>query len=179
MKILKNQKQAGIAKKKIEDLKKALLDLESKKDAIEPAKFDLQHRALIGLIKELELQLLQYNALKEGNFNCIYPETIHDLPAVLIAARLAQNLSHEALGELIEVKGQQIQRYEDSDYKSASFERIREIIYALNLKIEFLKVSLVNAASAKSFMLPKNCKQEYIERTEALAKRNNSLLISN
>ena len=48
------------------------------------------------------------------------------------------------MGELIGVKEQQIQRYEATDYETASFERIIEISIALNLNLKFEKNIVMN-----------------------------------
>lgn len=133
--MIKNQKQAGITRDKIEELKKGKKELESQKEKMEPAKYELGLKAFNGLIKELEEQLRLYNSLIEGNFNCVQPKSLEDVPNVLISARLAQKLSQEDLGKLIGLKGQQIQRYEATDYETAAWPRIVEIAIALKLEV--------------------------------------------
>ena len=56
---------------------------------------------------------------------------VAELPTVLIKARIAQGLSQKDLAERIGLKEQQIQRYEATDYASASLNRIKEVVSAL------------------------------------------------
>ena len=56
---------------------------------------------------------------------------VDELPTVLIKARISQGLSQKDLAERIGLKEQQIQRYEATDYASASLSRIKEVANAL------------------------------------------------
>ena len=57
--------------------------------------------------------------------------TVAELPATLIKARIARGLSQKDLADRIGLKEQQIQRYEATDYASASLTRIKEVVSAL------------------------------------------------
>ena len=57
--------------------------------------------------------------------------TVAELPATLIKARIARGLSQKDLADRIGLKEQQIQRYEATDYASASLTRIKEFVSAL------------------------------------------------
>ena len=56
------------------------------------------------------------------------------LPSALIQARIAAGFTQEQLAERVGVKSQQIQRYEATDYRSASLQRVAEVIQALGVK---------------------------------------------
>ena len=58
---------------------------------------------------------------------------VAELPTVLIKARIAQGLSQKDLAERLGLQEQQIQRYEATDYASASLTRIREVVSALGV----------------------------------------------
>ena len=60
--------------------------------------------------------------------------TVAELPANLIKARIARGLSQKDLADRIGLKEQQIQRYEATDYASASLARIKEVVSALRDK---------------------------------------------
>jgi transcriptional regulator with XRE-family HTH domain len=45
-------------------------------------------------------------------------------------------LTQKQLAELVGLKEQQIQRYEETEYASASFSRMQEIISALGLEVK-------------------------------------------
>jgi HTH-type transcriptional regulator / antitoxin HipB len=137
--MIKNQKQAGITKDRLAELKKAKEIFEEQHKDKATAKYRLGVNSMNSLITELENEVQVYNGLVNGDFNILQAKSINELPNVLIAARLAQNMSHKELGELVGVKEQQIQRYEATDYETASFARITEISIALNLNMKFKK----------------------------------------
>ena len=56
---------------------------------------------------------------------------VAELPTVLIKARIAQGLSQKDLAERLGLQEQQIQRYEATEYASASLTRIKEVVSAL------------------------------------------------
>jgi HTH-type transcriptional regulator / antitoxin HipB len=137
--MIKNQKQAGITNARLTELKKAKEIFEKQHKDKTSAKYRLGISSMGSLIEELECEVQVYEGLVKGSFSILQAKSINELPNVLIAARLAQNMSHKELGELIGVKEQQIQRYEAADYETASFARIQEISIALNLNLKFEK----------------------------------------
>jgi len=60
---------------------------------------------------------------------------VEDLPKALIRARIAAGMTQEGLARRLGVKTQQIQRYEATEYESASFARIRTVVQALGLRM--------------------------------------------
>ena len=90
-----------------------------------------QEDALSSQIADLEGEMHEYESLKAGKFRLDSLGAIVDLPDTLIKARIAQGLSQKDLADRIGLKEQQIQRYEASDYASASLARIKEVVSAL------------------------------------------------
>ena len=90
-----------------------------------------QEEALSSQLADLQQELREYESLKAGEFQLDRLTTIDELPTVLIKARISQGLSQKALADRIGLKEQQIQRYEATDYASASLSRIREVANAL------------------------------------------------
>jgi len=62
-------------------------------------------------------------------------EAVEDLPKTLIRARIASGMTQEGLAHRLGVKTQQIQRYEATEYESASFARILKVVQALGLRM--------------------------------------------
>ena len=62
-------------------------------------------------------------------------DSFDDLPEGLIKARIAAGLSQKDLGERLNLKEQQIQRYEADRYASASFQRMQEVAKAIGVGI--------------------------------------------
>ena len=94
-----------------------------------------QRSALESQIEELEDDLRLYDELKSGAVNTFEAEGLHDLPDILVKARIARGMSQLDLADFVGIKEQQIQRYEAERYRSASLERLTEIATALNIQI--------------------------------------------
>ena len=80
---------------------------------------------------DLERELREYESLKAGGFELDQLNVVAELATVLIKARIAQGLSQKDLAERLGLKQQQIQRYEATDYASASLARLRQVASAL------------------------------------------------
>ncbi|MBV8710065.1 MAG: helix-turn-helix transcriptional regulator [Acidobacteriaceae bacterium] len=61
--------------------------------------------------------------------------SLEEISNALIQARIAAGLSQEDLADKLGVKPQQIQRYEATDYQSASLEKINQIVRVLGIKL--------------------------------------------
>ena len=90
-----------------------------------------QEDALSSQIADLEREVREYESLKAGEFQLDGLATVEELPATLIKARIARGMSQKDLAERIGLKEQQIQRYESTEYASASLFRIKEVAGAL------------------------------------------------
>ena len=95
-----------------------------------------QEDALRSQLADLRSELHEYESLTAGEFQFDGLEAVAGLPAVLIKARIAQGLSQKDLAERLGLKEQQVQRYEATDYASASLARIREVASALGASAE-------------------------------------------
>lgn len=80
-------------------------------------------------------QLREYEVLKSGAIADFTAESLRELPALLVKARIAKGMSQRQLAERLGLKEQQIQRYEAEKYASASLRRINEVADALNLRV--------------------------------------------
>ena len=73
--------------------------------------------------------------MKTGGPKILELDSLEGLPKVLIQARIVAGLTQEDLAARLGVKQQQIQRYEASDYQTASFARLREIARLLRIDV--------------------------------------------
>ncbi|MCY4411881.1 MAG: hypothetical protein OXC27_15610 [Caldilineaceae bacterium] len=62
--------------------------------------------------------------------------TISELPGLLISARIARGISQRGLPDRLGLREHQIQRYEASDYASASFAGIKRVVSALGMELD-------------------------------------------
>lgn len=84
-------------------------------------------------IQELQEQIHEYEQLQ--NASNIRMNSIEDLPHLLIKARVAKGYSQKDLADKVGLKPQQLQRYEATDFQSASLKRILEIMKVLEIEI--------------------------------------------
>ena len=74
-------------------------------------------------LRELQEQIDAYELLHVGKSKELVLEAVEDLPKTLIRARIASGMT------------QQAQRYEATEYESASFTRICKVVQALGLRM--------------------------------------------
>lgn len=140
--MIKNEREFKITRVQAEKFADTLRQLDRSSDEGSQGVAGLQRAAIKSMCDELEEELREYERLKSGEIQEFVAESISDLPKVLIQARIAGGLTHKQLADIIGVKEQQIQRYEASDYESASLKRLKELADALNVSlVGYLSVS--------------------------------------
>ena len=135
--MIKNERQYRITKNQADRFSQTLDSLrlrsEESREGTHPLIVKAQEDALRSQLADLEEQLSEYESLKAGKFEFKDLNVVSELPTALIKARIAQGLSQRDLAERLKLKEQQIQRYEATDYASASLARIKEVVNALGL----------------------------------------------
>ncbi|NER51703.1 MAG: ImmA/IrrE family metallo-endopeptidase [Symploca sp. SIO1A3] len=151
--MIKNERQYRITQaqlKKIEQAFTKLTESSSESEDVHPLLWKAQQDALQSKLSELREEIDEYEILKSGQQIMLELESLEELPLAVIKARIAAGLSQKELAERLGLKEQQIQRYENTEYASASFSRLVEVSQALGLRVQenvFLrsdKVSLKN-----------------------------------
>jgi transcriptional regulator with XRE-family HTH domain len=84
--------------------------------------------------QHLEAEIAAYEELVDGKALLVESD-LADLPDALIKARIANRWSQKQLADKLKVHEQQVQRYEASRYKGASFERLLEIAKVLGVRV--------------------------------------------
>lgn len=133
--MITNDKQYKTTKKIIDQLTETLRDDKCATAGIHPAFVSAHRKAMESQLKELQDSVDEYDKLKSGSVTSFEAGSLRDLPRLLIAARIARNMTQKELASFIGVHEQQIQRYEAENYRSASLERLVEIADALSVKI--------------------------------------------
>ena len=95
----------------------------------------IEAKALESQIAEIDREIADYNLLKSGSVAFSESYALSDLPRILIQARIAQGLSQTDLAERLGMKPQQIQRYEATEYMSASLARLIEVADILQVRV--------------------------------------------
>ena len=134
--MIRNERQYIITKAQIKKFRKTLGEFNKQKSNAHQMLVKAQKEAMESELAVLENQVKEYEKLRSGKYKVLKGSSINDLPIEMIRARIALGLTQKQLAERVGLKEQQIQRYEETDYASASFSRLQEIIKALGLDIE-------------------------------------------
>jgi DNA-binding Xre family transcriptional regulator len=102
---------------------------------IDPGMPRLIHNAIASWIETLREQIDHYEKLRDGQITSREITSLHELPTVLIEARIAARLTQRQLAERIGVAEQQIQRWEANGYSGVNLDRLQSIADALDVQI--------------------------------------------
>ena len=146
--MIKNEREYRISRTRAAKIEKELEDLlQQSASRATPTNMERsQTKVLCSQVSELRSKLAEYEALKSGKVKRFGARTFDDLPAVLIQARIANGMSQKDLASQMGVKEQQVQRYEATNYATASFGRVKSIIRILGLTIHE-EISLIGPRS--------------------------------
>ncbi|MBI3796462.1 MAG: helix-turn-helix domain-containing protein [Deltaproteobacteria bacterium] len=134
--MIKNERQYRITKAHAEKFAQALQKLTTTpKRGVHPVLHKAQIDALKSQLGDLQHELAEYETLRSGKRKVVALESLEELPKTLIQARIAAGLSQEDLAAKLGRKPQQIQRYEATEYQSASLERVNEVVRVLGVKL--------------------------------------------
>jgi transcriptional regulator with XRE-family HTH domain/Zn-dependent peptidase ImmA (M78 family) len=136
--MISNERQYRITKAAAEKFKQLVDELDTRAPApkgMHPRLVNAQREAAQSQLDELLEEIAEYERLKTGNVPVIQLDSLDELPDGLIKARIASGLSQKDLAERLNLKEQQIQRYEADRYASASLQRIVEIAHAIGISV--------------------------------------------
>ena len=133
--MIKNERQYRITKAQAEKFEQALEKLrpQVKEDSQSYSLLEqVQIDALQSQLEDLHAEMKEYETLKRGHPEIPEIDMLTEIPRVLIQARVAAGLTQKELAEMLGLREQQIQRYEATEYASASYSRITEIARAIS-----------------------------------------------
>ena len=136
--MIKNERQYRITRTQAERFARTLEGLRNRPegaDGVHPMIAQAQVDAVSSQLTDLEAELREYEAIREGRFEVEALRVVADLPELLIKARIAQGLTQRDLADRLGLKEQQIQRYEATDYATAKWSRIREVAGVLSMEV--------------------------------------------
>ena len=131
--MIKNERQYWVTRSEIERFERLLTESEKNEadDDVHPLIAKARRDASNSKLLDLKAELQEYESLKAGKFDMSGLMIVSALPEMLIKARIARGMSQRDLAERIGLKEQQIQRYEATDYASASLSRIMDVVAGL------------------------------------------------
>ena len=141
--MIKNERQYRITKAWIEKFRQMLTQGDTPSEesaALHPLLKKAERDGVVSQIETLQQEVQEYEALANGQTPLFLRDSFAELPRTLIKARIAAGLSQKELAGRLGLKEQQIQRYEATEYASASLERVGAVIQALGLTVREEKV---------------------------------------
>lgn len=133
--MIRNTRQYRITKAQAEKFELALAEFEESptpRKGVHPKLIKAQREAIASQLESLQQELAEYERLCKSRQRQLDPDLVADLPQALIRARIAAGLSQRELAERLGLKEQQIQRYEATNYETASLKRVLEVARALH-----------------------------------------------
>jgi ribosome-binding protein aMBF1 (putative translation factor) len=128
MNMITNEKQYKITKswlRRFEEGKKKLAKLPESKN--QPWLRRAQQGSLKAQIQQLKQQINEYEALKSGKVKVPHLDVVSQVPELLIKKRIANGWTQQQLASRLGLHYQQIQRYENTDYATATLETIQRV----------------------------------------------------
>ena len=150
--MITNERQYRITRKKAAGFARAIEEFDARlqeSTTVDPRLLRAELEAMESQLADLREELEEYEQLKSADLSVILVATFDELADGLIKARIAAGLSQRALAQRLEIKEQQIQRYEAERYASASYRRLCEVERALGVRIEN-EILLPGARSPRS-----------------------------
>ena len=132
--MIQNQRQYQVTKAQISRLEDALKTGKGAKREMDERVYRAMLAGIESLIDELQQQLREYEKLEKAT--ALHLRSAEDLPELLIKARVARGYTQKDLAEKLDLKPQQIQKYEATRYRSASLSRLLDIMKALGLELQ-------------------------------------------
>lgn len=133
--MIKNEKEYRVTKAAAQNFQAALTNFDERPQAhpgIDPRFIPKMRESMESELEILSEDLKTYEQLRRRRRNRLKVAELRSLPLELIRARISAGLSEAELAKRLGLKPQQIQRYEEHDYETASFARILEIAQALD-----------------------------------------------
>jgi transcriptional regulator with XRE-family HTH domain len=132
--MIQNERQHAVTTTQIATLERALDGAREGQGKVPPQIYRSMIAGIESLIDELREDLRQYEELQRAA--SLHLATEDELPQALIKARIARGYTQEQLAERLGLAPQQIQRYEATQYRSASLKRLLEVMKALDFHLE-------------------------------------------
>jgi HTH-type transcriptional regulator/antitoxin HigA len=132
--MIQNKRQYNVTKKQIETLSEGLEAAVQEKTDMDPRLYEAMVAGIRSQIDDLEQEIREFEELQ--NASLLHIKSAEDFARVLIQGRVARGLTQNELAKKLNLKPQQIQKYEATQYQGASLKRILDILVALDLDFE-------------------------------------------
>jgi HTH-type transcriptional regulator/antitoxin HigA len=131
--MITNQRQYLNTQAQAERFRQALAAPDA--EGLHPKAAKAMRDGLRSQLEDLETELAEYDALRQGRVATLEAESIVAIGEALIKARIVRNLTQKELAERLSLAEQQIQRYEATQYRGVAAERLQQVADALELRV--------------------------------------------
>ena len=132
--MIKNEKQYRSAKNQAEKFAKTLRKFQDKSPSgATPHLMSAHEEAILLQYDILIKEIKAYERVRSRYTDELEYDTFDQIAEMLIQARINQRLTHRELADRLGMKEQQVQRYEATNYQSASLSRLCEIAQILGI----------------------------------------------
>lgn len=133
--MIKNEKQFKVTGGWLKKFTKALSEVKG-----DDLWANIERNAIKSQIDTFNAEIREYKRLKVRKTTSI--GSVYKLGEMLIKARIMNNLTQKQFAITVGVNEQQIQRYEESNYESASLSTILNLATALNITSKSFDISI-------------------------------------
>lgn len=134
--MITNEVQYRATKAHLARFEDALANLKATSGTTHPSRLArAEIDAVASQADDLRNELAEYERLRSGRLSEFEASSLSELAGLLVKARIARGWSQRQLADALGVAEQQVQRYESSDYRSASLARMCDIASALGVTI--------------------------------------------
>ncbi|MBL0088943.1 MAG: helix-turn-helix transcriptional regulator [Ideonella sp.] len=125
--MITNERQYQISKAQVAKFRAAIEAPDSSTRSLHPRAQKALREAAQSQLNDLAVEVADYERLRDGQLTAI---TIQPHQA-----RIMRNWTQKELADKLAVAEQQVQRYEATQYKGVSFERLQAVADALKLRV--------------------------------------------
>lgn len=154
--MIKNERQYRITSAETDRFEKALASrppAPPRGSEIHPRFWEAEGEALAAQLAELRQDIAIYEALQAGQRRVFGVRDLAEVPKALIEGRIASGLTQKELGNRLNLAEQAIQRYEATDYASASLDRLCQVAAAIGIELSGLMRLRTTEPTPKKFFL--------------------------
>ncbi len=134
--MITNEVQRRSTEAHLRQFEEALANLEAKAGVGKRSKLvQLEIDAVRAQADDLRVELEEYDGLRSGAVSSFEASSLAELATLLVKARIARGWSQRQLADILGIAEQQVQRYEATEYRSASLARICDVADALDVTV--------------------------------------------
>ena len=136
--MITNERQYAITQSELQRFENAAMEQQEQGPTpdIDPRIGEAMVDSMKGQAETLRDEIKRYEDLRDGRIGQRELGSLRDFPTALIEARIVAGLTQKQLGERLEVKEQQIQRWEANLYSGVGVERLQEVADALGMEVK-------------------------------------------